>query len=50
VGSSFDGVMVGAAGVLSGRHGRKVQSHRLRSQTDMRGLDLKTRCSSRLAL
>ena len=48
--SSFDRVRVGVAGALSGRHGRKVQSHRLRGQTDMRGLDLKTLCSSRLAV
>ncbi len=48
--SSFDRVVVGAVGALSGRHGRKVQSHRLRGQTDMRGLDLKTRYSSRLAV
>jgi hypothetical protein len=43
-------VVVGACGALAGRHERKVQSHRRRRQTDIRGLDLKTRCSSRLAI
>ena len=47
--SSSDGV-VGVAGALAGRHGRKVQCDRLRDQTDIRGLHLKTRCSSRLAV
>jgi len=31
-------VWLGVAGALSGRHGRKVQSGRLRGQTDIRGL------------
>lgn len=44
------GFEVGVAGALAGRHGRKVQSGRLRGQTDIRGLYLKTRCSSRLAV
>jgi hypothetical protein len=37
-------------GALAGRHERKVQCRRRRGQTDIRGLDLKTRCSSRLAV
>jgi hypothetical protein len=43
-------VLFAAGGALSGRHGRKVQCDRLRDQTDIRGLILKTRCSSRLAV
>src|SRR3954453_10967454 len=43
-------VVVGVAGALAGRHERKVQCARRRSQTDIRGLYLKTRCSSRLAV
>jgi hypothetical protein len=49
-GSSLAGDVVGAGGALAGRHGRKVRCGRLRGQTDIRGLDLKTRCSSRLAV
>jgi glycine/D-amino acid oxidase-like deaminating enzyme len=49
-GSSGHCVAVGVAGALAGRHERKVQSARRRGQTDIRGLDLKTRCSSRLAV
>jgi hypothetical protein len=46
----MDGAVVGVAGALAGRHGRKVQRDRLRDQTDIRGLYLKTRDSSRLAV
>jgi hypothetical protein len=42
--------VVGVAGALAGRHERKVQCCRLRGQTDIRGLDLKTRFASRLAV
>ena len=43
-------VRVGAEGTLPGRHEPKVQSGRLRGQTDIRGLHLKTLCASRLAV
>jgi RHS repeat-associated protein len=39
-----------AGGALAGRHEWKVQSDQRRCQTDIRGLYLKTRCSSRLAV
>src|SRR5947209_5067400 len=41
--------VVGAGGVLPGRHERKVQSGRLRVRLIFEGCDLKTLCSSRLA-
>ena len=46
-GSSLsDGVVVGVAGALAGRHGRKVRSVRLRGQAHMRGLVPQDPCSS----
>jgi hypothetical protein len=42
--------VVGAGGVLPGRHERKVQSGRLRVRLIFEGCDLKTLCSSRLAV
>ena len=41
--------VVDAAGALSGRHERKVQSGRVRVRLIFEGCDLKTLCSSRLA-
>ena len=49
-GSSIDTLWLVACGALAGRHGRKVQCDPLRDQTDIRGLILKPRCSSRLAV